>query len=95
MRFVQVAPQIVRSADGLFIVQGRDRQSLEYLEGRKKAIIEVEHGPRYICIFASRVSGWLIGDELVPMTSEERETVVERVAAAERFHGLSVEISIG
>lgn len=86
---------MLKSADGRYIVQGRDRNSVEYLEGPKRAIIEVEHGPRYICIFATRMTGWFLNGDILPMTDEEKRVVIERVAAAERFHGLAVEIAPG
>jgi hypothetical protein len=73
-------------------VRGRDRHSLEYVEGVRTAIVDVEFGVRTVCIFGARLRDWTIGGKLIPMTADERR-ILERVSSAERYQGLTVEIS--
>jgi hypothetical protein len=92
MAFRRVAPQVFENSDG-YTVQVGSRTTIQYIEEARKAIIEVEFGVRSICIYYNRIEGWISGNRPLPMTTDEKRIVVERVAAALRFNGSLVEMS--
>jgi hypothetical protein len=92
MVFRKIAPQVFESTDG-FTVQIGSRTTVEYLEGIRKAIVEVEFGAGSICIYKNRVTGWFTSTQMLSMSESEKYDVVERVSSALRFDGSSIVIS--
>lgn len=92
MSFHRIAPQIFANTDG-YTVQVGSRTTMEYIEGARKAIVEVEFGVGSACLYSRRVVGWICNHLRVPMTDDERRVVIDRVSAALRFDGNSVETS--
>jgi hypothetical protein len=91
--FRMIAPTVFESTDG-YLVKGRDRDTIEYVEGPKSAIVGVEFGIKSVCIFRKSVTGWLVDGQQTTLISEaEKERVVERVSAGMSFGGLLVERS--
>lgn len=92
LTFHKIAPTIFENTDG-YIVKGRNRDTLEYLEDPKRAIVGVEFGIKSVCIFRNDVTGCFLDEHIIPLTESEKERVIERVSAAMQFDGLLVEIS--
>ncbi len=92
MGFRRVAPQIFQHSDG-YTVQVGSRTTMEYIEGARKAVVEVEFGAGSTCIYEQRIVGWISGYKRTSMTDDEKRTVVERIVAALRFDGGNVETS--
>jgi hypothetical protein len=92
MGFRRVAPQIFQHTNG-YCVQVGSRTTMEYIEGSRKAVVEVEFGTGTTCIYVQRVVGWVSNGRRISMTDEERGMTIERIAAALQFDGSSVEMS--
>jgi len=92
MGFRRVAPQVFHHTDG-YSVQVGSRTTMEYIEGSRKAVVEVEFGIGSTCIYVRRIVGWISGTQRLPMTDEERRIVVEKISEALRLDGSSVETS--
>jgi hypothetical protein len=89
--FKKIASQAFEHTDG-YRVQMASGLSAEYIQGPRRALVEVDLRAPRIRLFARRVSGWFIGAETRPMTADDQATVVERVAAAFEFDGMNVEV---
>ena len=94
MGFRRMAPQVFENTEG-YIVQMGGRTTMEYIEGLRKAVVEVEFGVGSTCIYVHRIAGWIMERGQMPMTDEERRIVIERVSAALQFDGSAVETSTG
>lgn len=93
MTFRKIAPTVFESTDG-YLVKGRDRDTVEYVEGPRSAIVGVEFGIKSVCIFRKVVTGWLVdGLQATPMSEAEKVRVIERVSEGMSFGGLMVEMS--
>lgn len=90
--FLKVAPQVFQHTDG-YAVQVGSRTTMEYIEGSRKAIIDVEFGRGTTCIYVRRIVGWISGSQRLAMTDDEKRIAVDRISAALQFDDSSVEIS--
>jgi hypothetical protein len=84
--FTQISPQKVRHLSG-FIVQVIDRQTVEYLEEKRSAFIEIDFAAT-TGIFEKTLSNWKTGNDLVPMGEMEKQTVLNRIVAGLHAMGL-------
>jgi hypothetical protein len=70
MGFQRVAPRIFENSDG-YTVQVGSKTTIEYIEGPRRAIVEVEFGLNSTCIYVNRISGWVCGHLRLPMTDDD------------------------
>lgn len=91
MTFRRVAPQIFENTDG-YTVQVGSRTTVEYLEGVRKVIVEIECGSGSTRVYANRITGLTNGRRISTSEGDKRQ-IIERVPAALRLDGSSVEIS--
>lgn len=92
MGFRRVAPQIFQHTDG-YSVQIGSRTTMEYIEGPRKAVVEVDFGAGTTCIYVRRIVGWISGNQRPAMTDDEKRIVIERISAALQFDGSAVQTS--
>lgn len=86
----KLAPQKVEHSDG-YIVQVADRSSVEYVEGTRRAVIEVEFA-ELTGVSRDTLRGWFESGADRDMSSEERVTVLERMVTGLEAMGCSVEL---
>jgi hypothetical protein len=84
----RIRPQVVQDAERGYTVQVADRSSVDYLEARRLAKVEVDFGTR-TAIYQDSLREWDNGDAL---TDEEKTLVLCRVEQALHFMGLLPEI---
>lgn len=80
--FTMLGPQKVQHDSG-YVVQTGDRYHLEYLEGERVAVVEVDFGS-VISIYVDRIA-WKTPSNALPITWQEKAKIVERVVAVLRF----------
>jgi hypothetical protein len=90
MTFRRVAPQIFENTDG-YTVQVGSRTTVEYLEGVHKVIVEIECSSGSTCVYANRITR-LTNGRPISISEGDTRQIIERVFAALRFDGSSVEI---
>ena len=66
MVFRRVSPQVFENTDG-YTVQVGSRTTMEYLEGARKTIVEVEFVIGRTRIYADRVTGWGNYGDMIPI----------------------------
>ena len=72
-------------------MQVANRSSVEYVQGQRSAVVEVDFGAN-VGVYANSLSDWRIGQEVSPMSSTEKLTVLARIVDGLRAMGSSVEI---
>ncbi len=88
--FNKLGPQKVQHADG-YIVQVADRSTVEYLEGNRKAVVEVDFAA-LTGVYQNSLRGWLGTGIEGEMSLDERVIVLERILAGLKAMGCSVEV---
>ena len=88
--FTKLSPQKVRCSDG-YIVQVRDRHSVEYVEDGRSAVVEVEFGG-VISVYAHTLSDWHVAGGQAPMAPSERADILGRISAGLTEMGSRVEV---
>lgn len=81
--FRKLAPQKVQHSDG-YVVQVADRTHVEYIEGAKRAVVEVEFAP-VIGVYRNTLQPC---DEI----ETEREVILDRIVAGLQAMGCKVEL---
>ena len=85
MTFELISPQRIRHESG-FILQGKDRFNLEYIEGKKVLIIPVEDRIESdYRIFWERVESWEKPFEKEPITPEKLNKIKSNILSALDF----------
>jgi hypothetical protein len=84
--FTKITPQRVSHSSG-FIVQVFDRYHVEYIQGEKTALVEVDFAP-IIGIYKSTLSAWEDGGIL---SETEKSIIIDRISEALKFMGSKVE----
>ena len=82
----QTGPNAVESSEG-FSVRRVSRHAIEYLEGDKRALIEVEAGDG-LAIYRQSVKTWEAPHGTERLDSALQERIVTRVCAALDFLGI-------
>ena len=85
--FQQISPNEVSSAEG-FRIKRANRNTLIYIEGNRRIVIEVEPGDG-LAIYVSTIRDWILCDgKVLTVTEEERKEIIDRISRAYSFLGI-------
>jgi hypothetical protein len=81
MAEVQLVGNRWERSDGAYTVIRSDRFVLEYREGGKRALIEVEPGLPNLAVYADSIKRWEVPFEDEPLTDADRARILENIKA--------------
>lgn len=87
--FEKLYPQCVRSTAG-FIVQIANCETVEYVEGSRKARISVDFAP-LTGIYENSLTDWLVDDAVQPMSPQDRVRVMKGIGEGLTYMGVRFE----
>jgi hypothetical protein len=88
--FTRLAPQKVRHSSG-YVVQVADRESVEYLESDRRAVVAVDFGTT-VGVYANTLSEWITPTGKGQMVTSERAEIVQRIVAGLEAMGSAVQV---
>jgi hypothetical protein len=88
--FTKLAPQKVRHSSG-YVVQVANRESVEYLEAERRAVIGADFGVT-VGVYANTLKEWLIPEGKMEMTALDQAEIVRRIVAGLEAMGSTVEV---
>jgi len=88
--FTRVSAQKVEHTSG-YVVQVLDRETIEYIDGKKHATINVDFGPT-VGVFKHTLGEIVSGQESASLPESERERILGRIIEGLRAMGCEVEI---
>jgi hypothetical protein len=89
----RIMPQRVEDAELGFVVQGFDREHIQYLEAGRSVLIDVDIGHSGTVIYKDSVQKWVTDNGWVEMAPEDIDIVIARAVDAVQLMGDNVIVS--
>ena len=87
----KLAPQKVIDRESGYTVQVANRFTMEYIEGRRKASVEVDFG-KTVGVYSETLKFCKLGDEKLIISDIDKKKILDRIKRALEFMGSQVEL---